>query len=222
MAADAETDARGYDDERGEVGGFGATAGKVQVRSLGPHLQLLLLMTGIDTALVMHCCCGMRCHFHGQKGRHRSLHPHIGCLMQSRDIALAGCTVLRLILYRLLESWAHVQAMRMHQVPSSNQGLCIFLYRVVETPSLQQQIWPVPHPLLRQMAQPSSPRTLLARGSFNTSLTWSQVFLVQLSGFEFRETRHVQAFSGMGHASAQLARCQPLTSIHATQADLGS
>ena len=29
--ADAETEARGYDDERGEVGGFGAVAGKVQV-----------------------------------------------------------------------------------------------------------------------------------------------------------------------------------------------
>ena len=30
--ADAETEAKGYDDERGEVGGFGAVAGKVQVR----------------------------------------------------------------------------------------------------------------------------------------------------------------------------------------------
>ena len=29
--ADAETEAKSYDDERGEVGGFGAIAGKVQV-----------------------------------------------------------------------------------------------------------------------------------------------------------------------------------------------
>lgn len=29
--ADAETEAKAYDDERGEVGGFGAIAGKVQV-----------------------------------------------------------------------------------------------------------------------------------------------------------------------------------------------
>ena len=32
--ADDETDATGYDDERGEVGGFGTAAGKVQVRVL--------------------------------------------------------------------------------------------------------------------------------------------------------------------------------------------
>ena len=29
LLADAETEARGYDDERGEAGGFGAVAGKV-------------------------------------------------------------------------------------------------------------------------------------------------------------------------------------------------
>ena len=31
--ADSEAEARGYDEERGEVGGFGSAAGRVQVRA---------------------------------------------------------------------------------------------------------------------------------------------------------------------------------------------
>ena len=36
--ADSEAEARGYDEERGEVGGFGSAAGRVQVRT-GSHAQ---------------------------------------------------------------------------------------------------------------------------------------------------------------------------------------
>lgn len=44
--ADSEAEARGYDEERGEVGGFGSAAGRVQVRGLPSRLLCWSMRAG--------------------------------------------------------------------------------------------------------------------------------------------------------------------------------